>query len=99
MSEPWDDPRVAALLDLALAEDLGRGDRTSEALVPLESRARGRVRAKQALVVCGLPLLERVFRRLGDVRIVVAAEEGTLAASGQELATIDGAARTLLAGE
>jgi len=96
---PWDDPHVAALIDLALAEDLGAGDRTSEALVPAFARARGRVRAKQALVVCGLPLLERVFRRLGDVHVSLEAAEGTEAAPGQVLATLEGPARTLLAGE
>jgi len=96
---PWDDPRVGALIDLALAEDLGAGDRTSEALVPAAARARGRVRAKQALVVCGLPLLERVFRRLGDVRGSAEADEGALAAPGQVLATLEGPARALLAGE
>jgi len=96
---PWDDPHVAALIDLALAEDLGAGDRTSEALVPAFARARGRLRAKQGLVVCGLPLLERVFRRLGDVHVSVEAAEGTEAAPGQVLATLEGHARTLLAGE
>jgi len=96
---PWDDPHVAALIDLALAEDLGAGDRTSEALVPAFARARGRLRAKQALVVCGLPLLERVFRRLGDVHVSLEAAEGTEAAPGQVLATLEGHARTLLAGE
>ena len=99
MAAPWDDPRVGALIDLALAEDLGVGDRTSEALVPAGTRARGRVRAKQALVVCGLPLLERVFRRLGDVRGSALADEGALAAPGQVLATLEGPARALLAGE
>ena len=99
MVAPWDDPRVGALIDLALAEDLGAGDRTSEALVPAAARARGRVRAKQALVVCGLPLLERVFRRLGDVRGSALADEGALAAPGQVLATLEGPARALLAGE
>jgi len=99
MGAPWDDPHVGALLDIALAEDVGRGDRTSEALIPAGARARGRVRAKQALVVCGLPLLERVFQRIGPVEITVDAAEGSRAAAGQVLATVDGTARTLLAGE
>jgi nicotinate-nucleotide pyrophosphorylase (carboxylating) len=96
---PWDDPRVATLIDLALGEDLGAGDRTSEALVPREARARGRVRAKQRLVVCGLPILARVFARLGDVRVAIDAKEGALVDSGMVLATLDGEARVLLAGE
>jgi nicotinate-nucleotide pyrophosphorylase (carboxylating) len=96
---PWDDPRVAALLELGLAEDVGTGDRTSEALVPVVAQARGRVRAKQRLVVCGLPLLPLVFGRLGAVRVSVAAEEGAWAEPGDVLATLEGSARALLAGE
>ena len=99
MAAPWDDPHVGALLDLALAEDVGAGDRTSEALVPAGARARGTLRAKQALVVCGLPLLERVFARLGGVRVALEAAEGARAERGQVLATLEGEAHALLAGE
>jgi nicotinate-nucleotide pyrophosphorylase (carboxylating) len=99
MIAPWDDPRIAAILDLALAEDVGTGDRTSEALVPPDTRARGRLRAKQRLVVCGLPLVERVFARLGDVHVMLDAKDGDMAQPGQVLATLDGSARALLAGE
>jgi nicotinate-nucleotide pyrophosphorylase (carboxylating) len=62
-------------------------------------RARGRLAAKQRLIVCGLPLLHRVFGALGAVRIAVHAKEGTVAEPGQLLATLEGDARALLAGE
>lgn len=94
-----DDPRVSALLDLALAEDLGAGDRTSEATVPAEARARGRLLAKEPLVVCGLPLVERVFARLGGVAITWHAADGDAVVPGTVLAVLEGSARTLLAGE
>src|SRR5436309_11960969 len=91
----WDDPRTAALIDLALAEDLGAGDRTSEALVPAGTPARGRLAAKERLVVCGLPLLHRIFRRrvaadLGAVRVILHAAEGATAVAGERLATFEG---------
>src|SRR5207237_4625618 len=50
-------------------------------------------------VVCGLRLLGRGFRRLGDVHVALGAAEGTGAAPGQVLATLEGHARALLAGE
>ncbi len=96
---PWDDPRVEALLELALREDLGAGDRTSEATVPATARARGRLLAKQPLVACGVPLLERLFGRLGPVSVLVLAAEGQALRPGDVAATVDGSARTLLAGE
>src|SRR5437899_3496504 len=95
----WDDPRTAALIDLALAEDVGAGDRTSEALVPPGTPARGRLAAKERLVVCGLPLLHRVFGGLGAVRVTLHAAEGATAVAGERLATLEGDARALLAGE
>ena len=100
MRDPvFDAPLVAALIELALAEDLGEGDRTSQALVPATARARGRLAAKESLVVCGLPLLELVFDRLDEVAVTLHAEDGQRAAPGDVLATIEGPARALLAGE
>ncbi|HKQ19547.1 MAG TPA: nicotinate-nucleotide diphosphorylase (carboxylating), partial [Candidatus Eisenbacteria bacterium] len=95
----FDAPLVDALIELALAEDVGEGDRTSRALVPNTARARGRLAAKESLVVCGLPLLELVFEKLGEVTVTLHAADGHRAAPGEVLATIEGPARTLLAGE
>jgi len=100
VSDPvFDHPQVAALITLALAEDVGAGDRTSLATVPATVRARGRLLAKQRLVVCGVPLLERVFGRLGDVGVTVHDAEGAWVESGRVVAHVEAAARTLLAGE
>src|SRR5262249_52239376 len=57
-------PAVEQLIALALDEDLGRGDATSEALVEESARARGEIVAKQALVVSGLDVAARVFARV-----------------------------------
>jgi nicotinate-nucleotide pyrophosphorylase (carboxylating) len=100
MTDPvFDDPRVTALVDLAVAEDVGAGDRTSEATVPESARARGRLLAKERLVVCGLPLLERVFGRLGSAGVTLQAADGDRVDGGTTVATVEGSARTLLAGE
>lgn len=87
------------MIALALAEDVGAGDRTTEATVPATVRARGRLLAKQELVVCGLPLLPQVFERLGPIECRLLAAEGALAQPGDVVATVTGAARTLLTGE
>jgi nicotinate-nucleotide pyrophosphorylase (carboxylating) len=100
VSDPaFDDPRVTALIELALEEDIGAGDRTSEATVPGDARARGRLLAKERLVVCGLPIVERVFHRLGGVTITFHATDGDAVDTGTVLGILEGSARTLLAGE
>lgn len=47
-----------------LSEDLGRGDITTQATVPPESRGIGRFLAKEDLVLCGLEIAEAVFLEL-----------------------------------
>jgi nicotinate-nucleotide pyrophosphorylase (carboxylating) len=100
VTEPvFDHPQVAALIELALAEDVGAGDRTSLATVPPGARARGRLLAKQRLVVCGVPLLSRVFERLGGASVTVHDGEGVVVEAGRVVAHVEAAARVLLAGE
>ena len=67
--------------------------------MPETARARGRLLAKQELVVCGLPLLQRVFTNLGPVDCRLLAAEGAVAQPGDVVATVTGGARTLLTGE
>src|SRR5688572_29743698 len=58
-------PAVDRLIDLALEEDLGRGDVTSGAVLDGDGGdARGVLLAKQALVVFGLDVVRRVFARV-----------------------------------
>jgi nicotinate-nucleotide pyrophosphorylase (carboxylating) len=100
MTDPvFDDPRVVALVDLALREDVGAGDRTSKATVPVAARARGRLLVKEALVLCGLPVIERVLGKLGAVTVQYHAKDGQWLEPGVVAAVVEGSARTLLAGE
>lgn len=99
MSSVFDDERVQALLDLALREDVGAGDRTSEATVPASARARGRLLAKAPLVVCGLDAMAAVFGRLGGADVELLVADGHVARPGEIVARATGSARTLLAGE
>jgi nicotinate-nucleotide pyrophosphorylase (carboxylating) len=93
-----------ALVDRALAEDLGAGDVTSRAVVPPELLARAAIVAKGDLVVAGLPVARRVFERVavrggGTIAVELLAHEGDVVARGTPLAHVAGHARALLAGE
>ncbi len=101
MSDPYSHPDVATLIRLALAEDLRDGDDvTCRCLVPASARLSGVVRAKEAGVVCGLPLFAPVFAACGGgVAITDQATDGTAVAPGDIVLRFAGPARTLLTGE
>ncbi len=53
------------IVRLALEEDIGPGDVTTESCVPAERQARGRFLARERLVVAGLELLPEFYEPLG----------------------------------
>ena len=66
---------LADLLPRALAEDVGRGDVTTEATIPAGTPARARFLVKEDGVVAGLAVAERVFDAV-DPDLVVAWSAG-----------------------
>src|SRR5690606_12082177 len=70
------------------------------ATVPPALKVDARIVAKAPLTVCGLFVAGRVFSRLdGGVRFSARVSEGNRVEPGEELAVIEGNARSLLAGE
>ena len=63
---PAERANAEALIGLALAEDLGdRGDLTAEATIPAEARGAARFVAREAGVLCGLPVVAMLAERFG----------------------------------
>ncbi|WP_297832701.1 carboxylating nicotinate-nucleotide diphosphorylase [uncultured Rikenella sp.] len=58
------EPYVDRLIELAIAEDIGDGDHTSLSSIPADRRGRMKLLIKQAGVLAGVEVAERVFRRL-----------------------------------
>ena len=85
----------------ALAEDVGDGDRTSEALVPADARCRAQLLLEEPGVVCGVPIAAAVFRALDpSVRVEALVDEGaSVTEPPAVLAEIEGPARAVLTGE
>jgi len=93
-------PHLDRLIDLALEEDLGPGDVTTQALIPAELQGEAEIRAKETLVVAGLPVAARVFHKVDDDLVFAAErEEGREAAPGQVLARLTGPVTAILTGE
>ena len=91
---------VREAVRLALAEDVGSGDATTLSVVPPQANGRAVLRAREALVVCGLAFFEEAMRQV-DPEIVVEPnqEEGSEAEPGAIVATITGALASILTGE
>jgi nicotinate-nucleotide pyrophosphorylase (carboxylating) len=83
-----------------LAEDIGGGDITSTLTVAAGRQARGRLLAKASGVISGLEVAGAVFHRV-DPTIVFTrlVADGDAVAAMTLIATIEGPARSLLAGE
>ena len=95
------DPKVIDhAIDEAVLEDVGRGDLTSNALIPEDAQYSGVVRARQVFVVAGLPIAKRIFEKLAPkAEIKILSEDGTQVKPGTGLARIRGPARELLTAE
>ncbi len=89
-----------ALIELALAEDLGEGgDVTSLATIPPEALGLGDFVARAPGVVCGLPVVALIAERFGlDAgSLRLALEDGERVERGTRIASISGPLRSILA--
>lgn len=92
--------QVRPLVRSFVAEDVGRGDRTTEAVVPAGRIGRARIEARAPFVVAGLPLMAVVFDEAGgDVSVTLDARDGDRTEAGRVLARLDGSLRSVLTGE
>jgi nicotinate-nucleotide pyrophosphorylase (carboxylating) len=91
---------VDPLIEFALTEDIGIGDITTEATVSPSRKGVGRLVAKSAGVVAGLPVAQRVFEKVDtslDFRAFVS--DGDSVDAMTLVAEVVGAAKSILIGE
>jgi nicotinate-nucleotide pyrophosphorylase (carboxylating) len=86
-------------IDLALAEDIGSGDLTSQYFVGPQ-RGQARIFAKEAAVVAGVEVGAEVFRRVDSkLKVRVVRESGSRVVKGSTVLEISGSVRSILTGE
>jgi nicotinate-nucleotide pyrophosphorylase (carboxylating) len=92
---------IERMAELALAEDVGDGDITTEALVPPGLRCRAQLLLEEPGVVCGVDAAAAVFRTLdSDVHVEAVAEDGAAVSEPPVVvAEIEGPAQAVLTGE
>jgi nicotinate-nucleotide pyrophosphorylase (carboxylating) len=103
--EPWaildiDPERVRRIVRLAVEEDVGARDATTEATVDADARATGVLVAKQPLLIAGLDVALEVFRVVDPkIEWETRAREGDRFDAGNAIASVTGPARGILTGE
>jgi nicotinate-nucleotide pyrophosphorylase (carboxylating) len=91
---------LSKLVALALDEDLGRGDVTTDSCVPPEVEGRCAFRARSALVTAGGAILHEVFAQVdAKVRVSDVVPDGSALRPGAVMARVAGPAASILKGE
>jgi len=100
---PLTPPPLAAyqdLIDLALAEDVGPGDITSDLVIPAASEGSARIEARSDLTVSGLYVAADVIRAVNpEIRLTPEAHESETVQAGRILMRLNGSMRGILAAE
>jgi len=85
---------------MALAEDIGPGDITTDHLIDPDMEGSGHIIAKEPAVIAGLQIAREVFLKLDpSVRVVSEFKDGDRVAVGARILSVGGSLRALLTGE
>ena len=87
---------VDKIIKNALEEDIPYGDITTSSIVTKGSKAKASLIAKEDGIICGLPVFERVFTILGEVKFISLIEEGSRVKSGDIIGEVKGNALNIL---
>jgi nicotinate-nucleotide pyrophosphorylase (carboxylating) len=91
---------IAKIIDVALEEDIGFCDLTSELVIPRTARAELALNARHEMVIAGLDVAALVFRRrVPECVFTKHVEEGAQVATGTRIAVVTGPAQGLLTAE
>ena len=91
---------IGQIIDLALAEDLGKGDVTSNSLIPQGKVGVASILAKEKGILAGVEIAEEVFRRVdAELKIEVLLKDGAKVGSGDIIATVEGRIASILGAE
>lgn len=89
-----------SLIDLALTEDIGPGDITSQFFVPADRRIRALVTIRTDGVLSGIHVASRVFEKIDPTLIIhILIDDGSQVSPGAIVMTVEGSARSILTAE
>ena len=91
---------IKPLIQIALKEDIGKGDITSNNIIPKDKVVESEIIAKEDGIICGLDVIRLVYRMI-DSNLVFhkKVKDGEKIRVGQKIASVKGNARSVLSGE
>jgi nicotinate-nucleotide pyrophosphorylase (carboxylating) len=93
-------PQIEEIIDRALAEDLGKGDVTTEALIPSDQQGTGFIVAKEEGILAGIEVAKQVFHRIGpELKVEILTENGARVKPGTKLSKVSGSIASILKAE
>ena len=88
------------LIEQALAEDLGKGDVTTDALIPEDERGSATIRAKSDGLLAGIEVARQVFLKVDpELKVTVLIQDGTALKTGDAIARVEGRIASILKAE
>jgi len=94
------DESIFPIIDLALAEDTGHGDVTSEVLIPQALAGKATILAKAEGVLAGIDIARKILLRVDEsLEVTVLIRDGSRITSGDTLATVYGKVASILRAE
>lgn len=91
---------IDEIIRMALSEDVGDGDHSTLACIPVDAPGRARMVAKQEGVICGLEVGERVFHLVDPaLKVERLAKDGDEVHKGDEVMYVSGSAASILTAE
>jgi nicotinate-nucleotide pyrophosphorylase (carboxylating) len=97
---PSSKPQIEEIIDRALAEDLGKGDVTTEALIPGDQRGAGFIVAKKEGILAGINVAKQVFHRVDpELKVEVLLEDGARVKPSSKVAKVSGSIASILKAE
>ena len=92
--------QIEEIIDRALAEDLVKGDVTTDALIPADRRGTGLIVAKKEGILAGINVAKQVFHQVDpELKAEVLLEDGMRVKPGTKLAKVSGSIASILKAE
>lgn len=97
---PMSNEGIISIIKNALAEDIGLGDITTNAIIAKNQQAKAKITVKGDGVIAGLDIAKEVFKQTDPkINFIPKIKDGAAVKKGKVIAEVSGSAKGILAGE